>query len=173
MANPFARYSLYFSLLYITVSLILYLTEPAWLYDMYAGWIWMILLFFFMWAAVREQKNNNQGFITLRDGVKQAWLTFVIGLGATYIFQYLLTNVIDTGLLDIQKEVQVEAVENMARSMGLSEDKIQAQAEEIRERGQTGFSRLLFGYASLLVFGAIPSFILAAIMKKEPQNNAA
>ena len=173
MAHPFVRFSLYFTLLYIACNFILYLTEPSWLFNMYAGWIWMAVLLLFMWAAVRAQKNNGQGFITLRDGVKQAWMTFVIGLGVTYIFQYLLTNVIDTSLLDIQKEVQVEAVENMARSMGLSEDKIQAQVEEIQERGHTGFSRLLFGYASLLVFGAIPSFILAAIMKKEPQNNAA
>jgi len=58
----------------------------------------------------------------------------------------------------------------MARSMGLSEAKIQKKVEEIEERGPTGFSRLLFGYATLLVFGPIPSFILAAIMKKETQN---
>lgn len=168
MANPFARYGLFFSLLYITVNLVFYITKPALLFDMYTRWIWMLLLLVFMWTAVRKKKNTDNGMITFRDGVKQAWLTFVIGLGATYIFQYLLTHVIDTGLLDLQKEV--EALQKTGRYMGLSEDKIQDQVKEIKERGPTDFSRLLFGYANLLILGAIPSFILAAIMKKETQN---
>lgn len=170
MANPFARYGLFFSLLYITVSLIFYLTKPALLFDMFAFWCWMLLLFVFMWVAVLEKKNADKGIITLRDGVKQAWLTFVIGLGVTYLFQYLLTNLIESGVLNIQKEMQTKSLENVARLIGISEDKSQKQFEIMEERGPTDFSRLVFRYATLLVFGAIPSFIMAAIMKKEPLN---
>jgi hypothetical protein len=77
---------------------------------------------------------------------------------------------VDVQLLEIQKEVQIEAIQNMASSMNLSEEKTQKQIEELRNSGGPTVSKLFFGYASFLLVGAVPAIILAAVFKKSPEN---
>ncbi|MBK8622775.1 MAG: DUF4199 domain-containing protein [Saprospiraceae bacterium] len=170
MQNPFVKYGLYYLLLYIITSLVMYLVDAGWLFHMYTGWFWLLVLIGFMYAAIREKKLQNQGFLSLQQGFRETWLTFALGLGSTLIFNYILTHYVDVQLLEIQKEVQIEAIQSIASSMNLSEEKTQKQIEDIRNSDGTALSKLVFGYASFLLVGAIPAIILAAVLKKSPEN---
>lgn len=170
MQNPFVKYGLYYLLLYIVTSLGIYLVDAGWLFHMYTGWVWLLILIGFMYAAIREKKLQSQGYLTLQQGFRETWLTFAIGMGATVIFNFILTNYVDVHLLEIQKEIQIEAIQNMASSMNLSEEKTQKQIEELRNSDGPSLSKLFFGYASFLLVGAVPAIILAAVFKKSPEN---
>jgi hypothetical protein len=166
MQNPFIKYSLYFAVVSLIGTLVIYLVQPELLFNMYLGWFWILILIVLMVLAVREKRIKDGGEITLQEGFKQSWVTFSLGMLFSMMISYILTNVIDPDLLELQKDAQIAAIEKMAQSWNLPEESVEKQIDEINNAPSTGFGKLLMGYFFMLIIGGIPSIIMAAIMKK-------
>ncbi|MFZ1703880.1 MAG: DUF4199 domain-containing protein [Saprospiraceae bacterium] len=171
MNTSFVKFGSYYAILNILMTLVIYLLQPELLFNMYFGWIWLVVLIVFMVLATSEKKKRNDGFITLQNGFKESWLTLVIGMGISILFNYVLMNFIDAELLTMQKEAQIQAVESIAKSWNLPEENVQKQIEEINSQEGVGFGKTIMSYAVFLVVGAIPAIIIAAVMKKSEDQN--
>ncbi|MBK8079745.1 MAG: DUF4199 domain-containing protein [Saprospiraceae bacterium] len=166
MQNPFIKYSLYFAVINVIASLVIYLVSPELLFNMYLGWFWVLALLVLMVLAIREKRIKTNGEISLQEGFKQSWITFALGMLFSMLFSYILTNFIDPDLIELQKDAQIAAIEKMAEAWNLPEESVEKQIDEINTKPTTGFGQLLMGYMIMLLVGAIPSIIMAAIMKK-------
>lgn len=168
MEKPNIKFGLYYALIYLLGTLAIYLVKPEALFMMYTGWFWMALLLAAMILATRAEKLKYPDQFSFRQGFTQSWLTYAIGTITTMIFYHILVNYVDPGLLDLQKEAQIEGVEKMAKWMSLSEDNIEKQIEVIKNQEGPSPGKLFFGFALSLVLGAIPAIVVAAIFKKSP-----
>lgn len=172
MEKPFLKFGLYYALVYVLGTFIIYLIQPEALFNTYVGWVWIILLVATMVYAVKSEKSKYPDSFSFQQGFKQSWLTFVIGTAATMAFHYILMNFIDPSLLELNKEAQIAGVEKMAKALNLSQENIDKQIETIRAQEGSSPSKLLLGFAMSLLMGAIPSVIIAAIFKKQNHNKS-
>jgi len=160
------RYGLFAGLGTIVVMLLLYMLNA----EMIFGWAlqatWLIYLFC-MYKAVDDTKNENDGFISLKEGFTAAFIVFAVANLLYIVFYYVLVNVIDPSLMDIQIEKGIEAVEKVAEFAGMSEEELDDAIAEVEKGMQPSISQTLLGYLMSLIGGAIPSVIMAAIFKKE------
>lgn len=160
------RYGLFAGLGTIAVMLLLYMVNA----EMIFGWAlqatWLVYLFC-MYKAVADTKNENDGFISLREGFTAAFIVFAIANLMYIVFYFVLVNVIDPSLMEIQIEKGVEAVEKVAQFAGMSEEELESAIEEVEKGMQPNLGQTLLGYAISLIGGAIPAVIIAAILKKE------
>ncbi len=85
----------------------------------------------------------------------------------TAIFNYILFNFIDPGLVEIQREIAVEAVEKVANALG-NEEMMDEMNEQLEEQSfDITPWKALQGWIFGLIFGAIVAAIQGAIMKKK------
>jgi hypothetical protein len=166
MDSNAVRYGLFAGLGTIVVMLLLYMVNAEMLFGWALQATWLIYLFC-MYKAVDDLKNDNGGFISLREGFTAAFIVFAIANLMYIVFYYVLVNVIDPSLMDIQIQKGIETVEKVAEFAGMSEEELDAAVEEIEKGMEPDLGQTALGYAISLVFGAIPAVIVAAILKKE------
>jgi len=146
------------SLLFYLVDVNLFFTASS-----YLAWVVYIVCMVF---AVRDQTKAQGGFISFKEVFSTAFVVYVISSLMYYIFYYLMFNVIDPSLLDIQREMTVEMME--AFSGFLSEEQME---EAIAEATNVGIGTISMAYlVNLILPGAIIAAIIAAIMKKDNPN---
>ncbi len=170
MANHGVRWGLYGALASILVTMILYFVDPKVMLGS-GQWIGMIVMLVVMVKAGLDTRADQGGYMTWGEALKPTWLTYVVASLMGIIFFFVLVSFIDPGLLDIQREISIEAAEKMASMFGADEDAI----DEIREQMSNddnpfSIGKLAFGYAFGLIF---PGFVMAAIIslfirKKDP-----
>lgn len=152
----------------IIVTLLFYFINPRFLMTTGAYIMYGIFLFF-MFRAVIDSRAQQGGFITFSEGLKAAFLSYVIGGLMYYLFNHILVAFIDPSLVEITKEVAIEAIEKMESFIG--ED---ATAEAIDQLDEVSYkptlANTLMGYVISLIFGFIFSLIIAAIYKKEDKS---
>lgn len=172
MEKPYIKFGLYYALIYLLGTLVLYLAKPEVLFAMYIGWTWIALLLGTMILATYTEKLKYPEQFSFQQGFTQSWLTYAIGTILTMTFYHILVNYVDSGLLDLQKEAQIEGVEKMAKWMNLSEDKIEKQIEVIKNQEGSSPGKVFFGFALSLVLGALPAIVVAAVFKKSPASKS-
>ncbi|HMS97283.1 MAG TPA: DUF4199 domain-containing protein [Saprospiraceae bacterium] len=148
----------------IILGLVVYLIDPKGFLS-WGSWLTLIPILYFMVSAVKETRNENGGFISLRQAFTPAWITYLFYAVLSSLFSYILMNFIDPDLIVMAKEVSIEAIEKMSGILG--EDGVQAAIEKIENENPFGIQQTLMGIAITLVFpGALIALIIAAIMKK-------
>lgn len=149
-------------------SLVLYFISPEMIFGNFAHVTWLIYLFC-MWKAASLDKEANGGYSSFRQGFSSAFIVFAIAGLIAMIFQYLLVTMIDPGLIDIQKEIAYEQFDKIASWAGMEEGSPEYEKAliDIEERSNPSVGQSALGYVFLLVIGAIPSLIIAAIVKKD------
>ena len=166
MEHPSVKNGIFGAIAAIILYLILWFIDPKF-FVTYGSWLGFIIIIYFMYRAGKEARDANEGFISFSDVFKYLFLTFAILTIITALFNYVLYNFIDTGLIEVQKEIAQEAVEKMANALG-NEDMV----EEFNDNMDDSMFRLtigkiLQGWLFGLVIGAIIAAIMGAIMKKK------
>ncbi|MDH3652535.1 MAG: DUF4199 domain-containing protein [Saprospiraceae bacterium] len=145
------------------IGLLLYLVNARMVFSL-AGWITTALFIVLMVKSVRDHRSGIE-YLSFSEAIKPAFITYVVGNLIYIIFYFVLLNFIDPGLLDIQKEIAMEAMEKFGSLMG--EDTFEAAMEEVENRDWGfGIGTALWTYAWGLIFpGFIICLIIAAVMK--------
>jgi Protein of unknown function (DUF4199) len=102
-----------------------------------------------MAMVVKKEREANEGKIAQREALKHAFLTYVIAYSLFSLFIFALFNVIDTGLVDMQKKAMLDAgrkIEGLDFTMT--------------------FGKILFQYAYMLIPGFFLSYMVASFMKR-------
>jgi uncharacterized integral membrane protein len=163
MDKPSVKHGVYLGIGVIILTLLFYFISARFMLS-WGNWVGYILTIALMVMAVKEQREIDEGFISLGTAFKTSWITYVIGTAIAGVFSYILIKFIDTSLLDVMKEIQMEALEKMSGFLG--EDGLEKAQEAIEE--QDPFGPVSYGFGMLFTFifpGALFAIIIAAIMK--------
>lgn len=150
----------------IVFNLIIYLISPKFLVS-WGSWAGLVITIYFMSKAVKDTRNDLRGFISLSDAFKASWLTYVLGAFLTTVFMFILTNNIDPGLVDVVKQTQIEAIEEVAVFFNIPESQMEEQISMIEDTNPFGLATVALSLPLSFLFpGAVFAIIMAAIMKK-------
>ena len=167
MENPSVKWGLIAGLGVMISSLLFYLVDVNLFFSVSSYLIWIVYIVCMVFA-VRDQIKAQKGFISFKEAFSTAFVVFVLSSLMYYIFYYLMFNVIDPDLLDIQREMTVEAME--ALSGFLSEEQMEEAIAKATSQ-DVGIGTVSMAYLISLIFpGAIIAAIIAAIMKKNNPN---
>ena len=88
------------------------------------------------------------------------------------IFQYILYNVIDPGLVQMILEETIRKSTELMEKFGSSQEDIDKTIESLQEQ-DISFTpkRLMSNYMLNLLFGAFLSLVISAILRKKPTNS--
>ncbi len=164
MENPSIKWGVYLAIASIASLLLFYLINPELIFSVnsYLGFVITIAILVF---ACKEVRENSGGFASFGEMFQTAFITFAIGSLIGVVFQYILMNFIDPGLIEMQKEISIEAMEKMSSFIG--EEAMEVAIEEVENSNPTSIGKMGIGYIFMLVFGAILASIIALIMKKK------
>ncbi len=134
-----------------------------------------ILLIVFIAALVyfgNSYKKQNGGFLSFGSAFKYLFVVSAIGVVLCTIFEYVLFNFISPDLIELQRELAMEAMDKLSAFIGEDAMEIATTELENKEFNSIGMTiqsfliRLLFPAAGLsLIIGAI-------IKKKDPSLSA-
>ena len=169
MEHPSVKNGVFGAVAAIIVYLVLWFVDPKG-YLTYGSWIGIAIIIFFMYLAGKEARNINEGFINFGDIFKYLFITFVVLTLITTIFNYILMNFIDPSLIDLQKEIALEAVEKMADAFGNEEMMSEVEDQMDEQSFDLTPWKAIQGWLFGLILGAIIAGIQGAIMKKKDPN---
>jgi uncharacterized membrane protein (DUF485 family) len=122
----------------------------------------LIMLGVAMYGYRKEYLNNHISYQkALGFGVL---VSFLLALMLS-VFSAIYTFYINPELIEIGRQVTEEKL----LQRGVPADRIEEMVET-QKRFQTPFFMILFGTISLTVFGTLFSLVMAAIVKKEPED---
>jgi len=127
----------------------------------------IVIPILFMVLAARATRQNQEGVMTFGESLSPTFLTYVIGSLIFTLFSFVMSHMVDPSLLDISKEVAIEAIDKVAGMLGLSGDELDEMKDAVEEGANASIGTTLMGWAfSLILPGFIIAAIISAIMKK-------
>lgn len=168
MNNPGFKRGLFYGVSAIGLFLVVYLINKRMIFSPGFGPIVSLVIpVIFMVLAARDTRNHQEGYMSFGEALSSTFLTYVIGSFLYTSFSYIMTNIVDPSLLEIGKEVALEAMDKLSAIMG--EDQIDVMKDAIEDSTDgAGIGSNLFGWAFSLI---IPGFIIAAIISAITKRN--
>ncbi|MEZ4906663.1 MAG: DUF4199 domain-containing protein [Saprospiraceae bacterium] len=169
MNNILLKNGLIAGILAIIISIIVWMIDPTF-YLKSGPYFRLVVIVFFMYKTAKEIRDLNGGFINLADLFKATIITAIVATILILVFNYIHYNFIDTNLVEIQKQIALESISKMTEAFG-NEDMVEEIADKIDEQDfSMTFGKLLQGWAINLIFWAIVSLIISAVMKKKDNS---
>jgi hypothetical protein len=113
-------------------------------------------------------RKQNNGYLSFAEGLKFSFLAFALSTVLLGLGNYILFNLIDTGLSERIAVIAIEDMQKMMEKFGASEEDIEksiaSSADSLKD---TGFKKIFLGVGLSLIIGFIESSIISAIAKKE------
>lgn len=152
-------------LISIVITMTLYFIDPKLITNPWASAFQVILYPVFLVLAVKDYKDQNEGYVDFGQAFLVAWLTGCFGALLGSIFTYVLYNFIDPSLLDLLQEAAESAMEMARPYMG--EEAFENAMAQQENQDFMGFSQIIISLITNALVGLIPSLIIALIMKNE------
>ena len=168
MKNQAIKFGLYYALINILYSLIVYFINPDLLLNVKVGLIMSYLIpIIFMFLAAKAERNQNNGSLSFGEGFKTAFLTWMVGTFLSIMFGYVLYNFIDPSLLDAAKEQAIEMSQGVAEKFGAPEEALSQMEEDMADTNPMSISTVMIGWFFNLIAGAIIAVIIGAVTKRD------
>ncbi len=120
-------------------------------------------------AYVRRQTKGNH--ITFREALKASFIVCLIAEAMGQVFNYSLYNFIDPELSTFIKEMTVSKSKAMYENWNITEEEISKRIEQLKQQNfSLTVEKVGIGFAFWLIIEFIYSCIVAAIIKKAPQE---
>ncbi|HEX9958313.1 MAG TPA: DUF4199 domain-containing protein [Fibrella sp.] len=116
--------------------------------------------------GIREFRTLNGGYLTIGDGVGLGALLSAISGIISSAYSVLYTTIIDPGIVE---QIQNQARAKLEDQGNLTDEQID-QSLEIMQKFQTPGLQFIFGILGSILIGVIFSLIIAAIMRRKPDN---
>lgn len=165
MKTPYIKHGVFYALLSIILTLVIYLINPALFGEFWFSFVMLPLPIIFMVLAVSEEKNADGGYILFGNAFLQGLGVVIIGYLISGLFTYVLYNFIDPGLEDVIKASIIENMEGFEDMM--PEDAYEKMIEDMENRKFADLKAIGVGLISMTLIGGVFALIIAAIMKKE------
>ena len=131
-----------------------------------------LLIIITMVVVSRAIRADEDGIIIFSRLLGHIMIAVVCLLAASIVFNLVLFNLIDPGLIDTVADITLERVEEMMVSLGLEADLLEetlAETELQLRKGYTLSGAVVGLFYSSILWG-LPALIVAAIFKRSPDN---
>lgn len=156
-------------------SYVLYLANPKMFFSAKSLVLLMIFIIILVKAG-RDARADNGGYISFKEVFINMFVTGAIGTLLCTSFEYLLFNFIDPSLIDMQKEIALEAAEKVTELLGGMGEEYEIAFEKELEKIENGNpasagSTLKNYFARLIAPVALMSAIIGLILKRKGNDN--
>jgi hypothetical protein len=163
--NTGIRYGLIAGIGIVAYFLLFYSINARLLFNPWVYWASLGVYLALMWKALQDRQQAAEGPLPFREGLRTAFLIFVIANLLYYLFYYTLFGLLDPSLVELQKAVMLESLEQ-SRSL-LSEQ----QREEMLQSLESGAlaitpGKVFFTFVRSLIGGFVLSAGLAALINR-------
>ncbi len=166
MENPSIKYGVYVGVIGMIIGLATYVLGTAAFFHWSKGIVGFLILIWGMVMAGNAFRDSNGGYASWKEILKPTFIVGIISGLISTVFQFLMFNVVDTGLADAQKDAVLATAEGYADVIG----------EEGMETFMDNLDAQSFGFGpteaiqsiGLLIIGA---FIIAAIVSAILKRN--
>ncbi|MEL6123584.1 MAG: DUF4199 domain-containing protein [Bacteroidota bacterium] len=173
MKNPMIKWGVYYGVASSALMFLLWVINKDLLFNMAMGLVTSLAFAIaFLVLAMRETRTINEGYLGYGEAVKIGLGTFAIAALVSGVFTFLLYNIIDGSLYDLEKAKAIESVEKIAASFGASDEVIEDAVAESRDAIESMGSNKGIGtylqewLLSVIIYGLPCSLIISAFMKK-------
>ncbi|HQU59746.1 MAG: DUF4199 domain-containing protein [Phaeodactylibacter sp.] len=167
MGNKTAvKYGLIAGIGTVAYFLLFYFISTRLMFSPWVYWASLGIYLALMWKALQDEKQDAAGPLAFKDGLRTAFLIFVIANVCYYLFYYLLFGLIDPDLIALQKTVMLESLQQ-AGSLLPPE-----QQQEMRRSLESGAlavtpGSVFFTFVRSLIGGFILSAGMAVVVARQ------
>lgn len=133
-------------------------------------WLGLLIIAIYLFIGVIllvKTKKDLGGYMTLKEGFTTYFISAIIGIVISVIFNILLFNVIDPEAALKLKEYTLESTVEMMKKFGAPREEIKKAVAKMEEYNQFSAIEQLKGIVWSLGFSAVFGLILSAIIKKD------
>ncbi|HMO40568.1 MAG TPA: DUF4199 domain-containing protein [Saprospiraceae bacterium] len=163
--NIAAKYGIMAGVGVVAYFLLFYMANVRLFFSPFVAWGVLVVYIAAMAKAAADQRKL-QGDFPFKDALRTAFLTFAIASLTYHVFVYLLYNVFDPELVEVQKEILFEQMTAMAKRFELTDLK-----EQIKDFASQDFRVTLrnssMALGQSLIGGFILSLGIAALMRNQ------
>lgn len=139
--------------------------------------IWLglgLIVFYIVIGCIMLSKTKKElgGTMTFKQGFTTYFLSAVIAIIISTLFNVLLFNFIDPGARETIKELSLESAVSMMEKFGTPQAEINKAIEKMQNTDQFETFELIKGSVFSILFSSIFALILAAIFKSKSPNRA-
>ena len=129
----------------------------------------LIMLFYIIIGCVLLIKTKKElgGFMSFKEGFTTYFISAVIGIAISVVFNIILYNYIDPEAADTLKQLTMESTANIMKGFGAPASEIKKAIENLQEYEQFSVIEQIKGSAYSIIGSSIFGLILAAIFKKD------
>jgi hypothetical protein len=117
-----------------------------------------------------KTKKDLKGIFPFKDAFTTYFISAVIGIGISVLFNIILFNFIDPAVKDTLKELTIKFTMNMMQKFGAPAKAINEALAKLKETDTFSVFELLKGSVWSIVFSAVFGLIMAAIFKSKPSQ---
>lgn len=154
------RYGLIAGIGTVAYLLLFYFISPRLMLSSWVMWGSMIIFIAAMVVACLQERAQMDRRYTFRSALRSAFLVYVIASAIYYLFYFLLFNVIDPDLVELQRALILENLEHYGNVLG--EDNVEEMIRRYQEEDlQVTFGNTVLDFAWGLIGGFIISLVVA------------
>lgn len=163
--NIALKYGLIAGVGVVAYFLLFYMNNVKLFFNPVVAWSSLIIYIAGMVKACVDQRKMQADF-PFKDALRTAFLTFTITSVTYYAFNYLLYNVFDPELVEVQKEILVAQMGKMAGRFQFSD--LKDQIEEFSKKDfRITIGNSLMALGQSLIGGFVLSLIVAAMTRNK------
>lgn len=165
--NPAIKYGIYLSGFSILFTMLLYFIDKALIFNPFipAAVLFIASIVCMVLAAKEEKIQDADGFLSYGDAVRVTFVVVAIAAVIFAIFNYVLFNFIDPGLMEIMQQETSAMIENIFSMIDDEEAMEQAKSEINNQDFKYGLGYAIADVVGSLIFGIIKALIVAIFVK--------
>lgn len=139
------------------------------------GSLWLLLIIFVTYlvlyiALLSKTKKELNNVFSFKDAFTTFFISMVIGVVISTIFNMILFNIVDLELAEKVKQITMESTSSFMKKMGAPNSEVIKAMKQIEETDNYSITKQIQGLLMNIVISSIFGLILAAIFKSKPQQ---
>ncbi|MBX9806453.1 MAG: DUF4199 domain-containing protein [Flavobacteriaceae bacterium] len=138
-----------------------------------AWWVTVLTISFYIIIAIvllTKTKKELKGFFSFKDAFTTYFISAVIGILISVVFNIILFNFIDPSAKESIKEISIKYAVEMMEKFNAPSSAINEAVKKMQENDQFSIFELLKGSAFSIIFSALFGLLLALIFKSKPSQ---
>ena len=119
-------------------------------------------------VLLSKTKKDLKGVFSFKDAFTTYFISAVIGILISVVFNIILFNFIDPSAKDAIKEISIKYAVEMMHKFNAPSSAINEAVKKLQENDQFSIIELLKGSAFSIIFSALFGLLLALIFKSKP-----
>lgn len=154
----------------ILSTTIMYVVDLKLFVNMWIGFGMLAIWIIIGCVLLSKTKNEKQGILSFKEGFTAYFVSALIGILMSTVFNIFLFNFFDTAARDTVTEHLIEMQVEMLEKFNAPSDQIAETVSKLKENSQFSINGQLLGIAQALVGAIIFGLILAAFFKNKPKE---